>query len=364
AKKDELFLAGLLQDIGMLAIEKVEPLVYQDLASQTFHHEQIVGLETDVLASDHAEVGAWMLKTWNIPEHIVTAVASSHQRHQSSRFNQIIAVASVLGDIWWHDDQQTSLRQAADQTRQSLDMSWDELMQIIEDTGNQLQESAAMFEIDIEGQVPAELILGKAREMMSLMAISSLQEATALREKTDALTNQNKMLKEQNRRDDLTGLYNRAYLEQLLAAEYQIARDNNFPLSVVFIDLDHFKQINDRYGHQTGDLALLHCARIILENTRHSDLVARYGGEEFVAILPGTDSEGAQVVCNRALESLRCSPLISDDHGEILVTASIGIAVLDDNPDIHGAYDLLRRADRALYTAKNSGRDQLKLYGS
>ncbi len=364
AKKDELFLAGLLQDIGMLAIEKVEPLVYQDLACKAFNHDQIVSLESNVLSSDHAEVGAWMLNSWNIPEHIVAAVGSSHRRNQTDHFDQIIAVASVLGDIWWHDDQQTSLQQAAGHAQRMLDMSWDDLMQIIEDTGSQLQESATMFEIDIEGQIPAELLLGKAKELMSLMTISTLQEATALKEKTDALTNQNQMLKEQNRRDDLTGLYNRAYLEQLLAAEYQMARDNNFPLSVVFIDLDHFKQINDRFGHQAGDEALVHCARIILENTRHSDLVARYGGEEFVAILPGTDADGAQVVCNRALESLRCSPLVSDDHGEILVTASIGIAVLDGTPDIHGAYDLLRRADRALYTAKNSGRDQLKLYGS
>ncbi len=364
AKKDELFLAGLLQDIGMLALEKVEPAAYQPLANKTFRHDEIIGLENTVLASDHAEVGAWLLKSWNIPEHIVAAVAASHLDDQSSRFNQIIAVSSTLGDIWWHEDQQASLRQAADRARRLLGMSWDDLMALIEDTGAQLQESATLFEIDIEGQVPADLLLGKAKELMSLMTISTLQEATALKEKTDALTNQNKMLKEQNRRDDLTGLYNRAYLEQLLAAEYQMARDNNFPLSVVFIDLDHFKQINDRYGHQTGDQALVHCARIILENTRHSDLVARYGGEEFVAILPGTDAEGAQVVCGRILDSLRHSPLASDDHGNIVVTASIGIAVLDDNPDIHGAYDLLRRADRALYTAKNSGRDQLKLYGS
>lgn len=364
SRKEELFLAGLLQDIGMLALEKVEPLVYEELASKTFNHDQIISLEDKMLSSEHAEVGAWMLESWNLPEHIVLAVRNSHRHDQTGHFDKIIAVASVLGDIWWHDDQEVNLQQATGHARRMLDMSWDDLMQVIEDTGNQLQESAAMFDIDIEGQIPTELIRGKAKELMSLMTINALQETSALKEKTDALTSQNNMLKEQNRRDNLTGLYNRAYLEQMLAAEYQMARDNNFPLSLVFIDLDHFKQINDRYGHHAGDQALIHCARIILDNTRHGDLVARYGGEEFVAILPGTDAEGAQVVCNRTLETLRRCPLITEDHGEILITASIGISVLDDNPDIHGAYDLLRRADRALYTAKNNGRDQLKIYGS
>ncbi len=364
ARKEELFLAALLQDIGMLAMEKVEPELYRPLHEKSCHHGEIITLEGDALDCDHADVGAWLLESWNLPDHIIRAVGGSHRPEGADRFTAIVALSSILGDVWWHDDPHARLRQAVTEGAKVLDLETGMLMEIIEAAGQQIQETASTFEVDVAGQLPAELLLEKAHELSSLMTVNTLQETTALREKTEALSQHNQQLKEQSRRDNLTGLYNRAYLDQVLAAEYQLAQENNFPLTVVFIDLDRFKQINDQYGHAVGDQALVHCARIILENTRHSDIVARYGGEEFVAVLPGTDAEGARVVCSRMLESLRQTPLCSETHGEITITASIGIASLDQIADIHGAYDLLRKADRALYSAKHGGRDQLKIYSA
>ncbi len=362
ALKEELFLAALLQDIGMLAIEKVQPALYQPCQASPCQHEQIIAVERSHLDCDHAEVGGWLLRNWNLPAHIVKAVACSHDAQHDDRFVQIVATAGALGDIWWHDDPGTHFRRAMELCKLRLNLNEDAVADIIETTGRQLQEAAAAFEVDTTGQIPEELLLEKARELFSLMTVNTLRETTALREKTEALTQHNQQLKEQSRRDNLTGLYNRAYLDQILAAEFHLAKENDFPLSVIFIDLDHFKQINDRYGHDIGDRALIHCAQIIQEHTRHSDIVARYGGEEFVAILPGTDAQGAAVVCNRMLESLRQTPLNTDTHGAFTITASIGIAALDDIEDVHGAYDLLRKADRALYSAKHNGRDQIRVY--
>ncbi len=363
ARKEELFLAALLQDIGILAIEKVIPGFYAELPPSHIGHEQIATEERERLACDHAEVGAWLLQNWNMPEDLVVAVAHSHRGDPGNRFNQIVAVASLLGDLWWHEeDPQRRLRMAADAAHTDLDVRLEELTEIIEEAAVQLQATASTFDLDVAGHVSPELLLEKARELMSLITVTTLQETSALKEKAEALTTYNQRLREQNRRDNLTGLYNRAYFDQVLAAEYQLARENNFPLSVVFIDLDHFKQINDLYGHEVGDKALVHCARIIQENTRHSDVVARYGGEEFVAILPGTDTGSAQSVCERMLEALRRSPLVLDDGRALIITASIGIAVLDELEQVRDAYDLLRQADRALYKAKDSGRDQLKIY--
>ncbi|HHH35286.1 MAG TPA: GGDEF domain-containing protein [Gammaproteobacteria bacterium] len=364
ARKEELFLAALLQDIGMLALEKVEPELYKPIHEKPSHHEEIISLEEKRLQCDHAAVGAWMLENWNLPDHIIKAVGSSHHPEAGDRFSAIVALSSTLGDVWWHDDPHARLRQAVADGARILNLDSDTLMAIIEAAGPQIQESASAFEVDVAEQLPAELLLEKARELSGLMTVNTLQETTSLREKTEALTQHNQKLKEQSQRDNLTGLYNRAYLDQILAAEYRLAQENNFPLTVVFIDLDRFKQINDKYGHEAGDQALVHCARIILENTRHSDIVARYGGEEFVAVLPGTDASGAEVVCNRMLESLRQTPLCLKDHEQITVTASIGIASLDQIADVHGAYDLLRKADRALYSAKHGGRDQLKIYSA
>ena len=180
-----------------------------------------------------------------------------------------------------------------------------------------------------------------------------------MHEEAESLVARAQELEEAVRRDNLTGLYNRNHLEEILQGECQLAIQNSFPLTVAFIDLDHFKSVNDRFGHQAGDAVLVHCARLLLQNTRHSDIVARYGGEEFVAVLPGTNHAGAQRVCERMSSALRDTPCTLSDGNTITVTASIGVVIFENGNTIHNVYDLLRAADRALYVAKSSGRNRI-----
>ncbi len=106
-------------------------------------------------------------------------------------------------------------------------------------------------------------------------------------------------LEEETRRDALTGVYNRSYLDQYLAREFEHSIRQHWPLSIAFADLDNFKAINDTYGHQAGDRILQSTARILRDNTRETDLISRYGGEEFVVVLPATDAETAHSICER-----------------------------------------------------------------
>ncbi len=161
--------------------------------------------------------------------------------------------------------------------------------------------------------------------------------------------------------DPLTRLYNRGFLDDRLPMEVKRAIRYNRPLSIIFSDIDHFKSINDTYGHHTGDQVLKSFASRIKGNVREEvDWLARYGGEEFVVILPETDIDGAMIVANRLQRAVAGEP-IAVEGGSIGITASFGAAsFLPGEKDDAGtlAQELLGRADRCLYAAKEGGRNR------
>lgn len=160
-------------------------------------------------------------------------------------------------------------------------------------------------------------------------------------------------------RDGLTGLANHAHFQLQLRAEHDRASRYGQGFALVMLDLDHFKAINDTYGHQTGDRALKAVAELLRRSLRQSDLAARYGGEEFVALLPGTGADGARVLAERLRRAMHALEVLgSDDRPIGRLTGSLGVAVYR-----HGdsAISVLERADRALYVAKHGGRDQVSV---
>lgn len=170
--------------------------------------------------------------------------------------------------------------------------------------------------------------------------------------------NLNEQLKEISRIDGLTGLYNRRYWQERFELEYKLTFRTRAPVSVLILDIDHFKSVNDNYGHQAGDTVIKRVASIILEQTRETDVAGRYGGEEFVVILPDTNSQNATIVAERIRkEVMHC--LIEHDMSEMRVTVSLGIAGFDENYSTPTQW--LEAADAALYKAKNSGRNNTQL---
>lgn len=154
--------------------------------------------------------------------------------------------------------------------------------------------------------------------------------------------------------DGLTGVANRRTLDTVLLEELMIARAHGRPLSMVLLDLDHFKRLNDTQGHQVGDAVLRSVGAALSRTCRPSDLVARYGGEEFAVVLPGADAEGAYALAER----LRAAVMTLTDAGPAgSVTASLGVAVTLDG-DV-APQDLIAVADRSLYTSKSEGRNRV-----
>jgi histidine kinase len=156
--------------------------------------------------------------------------------------------------------------------------------------------------------------------------------------------------------DSLTGLYNRGYFQSTLTKELSLARRKERPLSLVMIDIDHFKKVNDEWGHQVGDEVIKHVARAIRETCRETDVVARYGGEEMVVILTETSTEQATVVAQRIRQTLEEHPLTLNDR-VVKATASLGVATNDtqrNEPET-----LIKAADEALYRSKANGRNRV-----
>jgi diguanylate cyclase (GGDEF)-like protein len=156
--------------------------------------------------------------------------------------------------------------------------------------------------------------------------------------------------------DPLTGLANRRTFQQVLDREFKLARRHGTPLSLVVVDVDHFKRYNDTYGHAAGDALLMEIANALGAAARCTDFVARFGGEEFVVVLPHTDREGALVAAGKLLDAVR------NLHEEALVlsgqvTASVGVATYPHDGDTPER--LFERADQAMYTAKQGGRNRV-----
>ncbi len=162
-------------------------------------------------------------------------------------------------------------------------------------------------------------------------------------------------------RDSLTGLYNRRRFDQQLEREVERAKRYNRPLSLVMIDLDHFKSYNDLNGHLAGDKVLVKVARILEDGVRVADTVARYGGDEFVALLPETGGEGALAFGERMRK--RVGKVVSSDKSSKATDAlSVCMGIASYPKDARSAKDLIDKADRALYVAKKDGRNRVRPY--
>jgi len=165
-------------------------------------------------------------------------------------------------------------------------------------------------------------------------------------------------LEQEAQRDGLTGLFNRAWFDRTLARDVAQAAQDRTPLSLVLFDIDHFKRVNDTYGHQVGDKVLAGVANVLGGRMRPTDFAARYGGEEFVLLLPNTDAPGAAVVAER-LRRRVAEAVHEIGSGSVLrVTVSAGHATLRPDSDAT-AEMLLSCADGALYTAKRGGRNRV-----
>jgi diguanylate cyclase (GGDEF)-like protein len=224
------------------------------------------------------------------------------------------------------------------------------------------------------GELPIHETVLQVQQLVFLMTVTSIGFAALLAQlradtrelearvqaRTAELREANEQLQKWALTDPLTGVLNRRALFDVLRREMERHRRHGHQLAVIMFDIDHFKAVNDTYGHAVGDSVLQHVAQVAAKEIRGTDTLARYGGEEFVLIAPETDKLQAVQLSNRVREALRVGALPMN-QGELRITASFGVALMraqDAAPE-----EVLQRADEALYAAKAAGRDRVMAEG-
>ncbi len=227
--------------------------------------------------------------------------------------------------------------------------------------------SVALFPMIRHGQLVGCLALGSEREERFIAGVASdfLQRlVTILTVCLDNVTN-NERLKRVGLTDVLTGVNNRRFFDQRLFEEVLRAERSHKPMACLFFDVDHFKQVNDTYGHHVGDRVLQEIAGLIRASLRGSDVLARYGGEEFAALLGGTTAAKAGEIAERIRESIAGQNFTLSDGRRVKVTLSVGISILTPEhlpKPLDGravGQQLVQRADECLYRAKHEGRNRV-----
>jgi diguanylate cyclase (GGDEF)-like protein len=363
AQAEDIFLASLLQDVGMLALDKAVPDLYRDSEKLQRDHAALAEHEKKTIQADHAEIGGWLMKTWNLPDRLHRAIAHSHRVELSFStdpaqiFDRCVALSGLVADLFLLEPEQRQFAETALCAERSLGLDKMAFGQVLGTVGAMIPETEAIFEADLLAKQHPELILEQAREVLMLRSLNALREINTLRDVAESSNSRALELEEETRRDSLTGVYNRAYLDQFLSREFDNSTRHKWPLSVAFADLDNFKSVNDKFGHQAGDRILQATARILRGNTRETDLIARYGGEEFIVVLPATDAETAHTICERIVLAFRnTGHVIGSDHAK--VTISIGCATHGAQNTFANPADFVKAADQALYTAKLRGRNR------
>jgi len=239
-------------------------------------------------------------------------------------------------------------------------------MHLIDAVAQESDEVLAQFDIQGENPPSYSQLLEKANEELRHMNFSSqmlIVEFQEAKRRADQLAAElqavNSKLREAAYRDDLTGLYNHRFFFESVVGELDAADRNKTAVSVILIDVDNFKAINDSYGHQTGDMTLQAIGRYLLRTSRAADIPARFGGDEFVILLRNTSLEGAQIRAKSICEDLAQIPVISKGSN-VGITVSVGVASYHHSEPISKSH-LIDLADKALYQSKQKGRNRVTI---
>jgi diguanylate cyclase (GGDEF)-like protein len=368
SRKEDLFLPGLLQDIGMLALDKAMPDMYAGIINEQHQHKVIQQTERDLIGVDHALVGAWLLDKWNLPKRIIDLVSISHNEERyedvgdATPAENCIEVSNVIADCICSDEGKKEYQYAADVCEKILGMDKNAFLHNLECITQEITETAEIFELDVGDASLINCIAEQAKELLLLRTMETLKTAEELHHEAENLELKAKVLEDSVKLDALTNVYNRGYLESTLENEFHSSTVKKRPLTLIMVDLDDFKNLNDSHGHSCGDKALIFAVEILRQCIRDTDSVCRYGGEEFVILLPNTNGIGSKSLANRIVKQFNSNNFIYKDNTSISITASLGVATHGEDIMFDNWEHLLNVADYCMYASKAAGKNKYTIY--
>lgn len=360
---DDEFTAGLLLDSGLLVKQGGSFAEAAEIGRSPAHER--VFREHALRRKHHPELGFRLAAALGLPEAVVNAIRSHHDPDvPKERLAAVAWVAERVAGVF-EGGAPALTRPMAIEAGFKLGLNEEQVDKILHELPVQVGETAAAFNRDLGPQLPLEELINGAREALGTMArqYGELVQALsrAVEEKAqlaEQLRLANVALAEQATTDALTGLPNRRAFDDAFVREIARSERHRKPLTLAVLDVDHFKQFNDTYGHATGDEVLKTVGATLMRTLRTTDLGARFGGEEFAVILPETDLSGALVAAERIRRAIGDSS-IDVPQGKVGVTVSIGTVTYNPHRGSATPAKLFEMADKALYCAKQQGRNRV-----
>jgi diguanylate cyclase (GGDEF)-like protein len=355
------FTVGLLLDVGVLVRARTDLAAALEVSRLPAEHRVLH--EHIRFGEAHPAVGARIGTEYKLPDDMIAAIAGHHDDAiPEAKLSRIAWLAERIAGVF----ETGAVGQAREQVCQlgvGLGMTAARMDALFQELPARVEHLAATFERDVGPQPDLHQLRDDANARLVEMNRQYEETVATLRrvlEEKETLAKRleelNLVLATQAATDALTGLPNRRALEQVLARDLARAERTGDPLSVVLLDVDHFKRFNDTYGHLVGDQVLRHMSGVVQRSLREGDFVARYGGEEFCLVLPRATQEGALLAARRVRMAIERNRL-KCDAGELSVTSSFGVTTYLPGVVPRTYEALFKEADEALYAAKEQGRN-------
>ncbi len=361
---DEAFTAAIFADIGVLASFLALGDRYSDVLEAALEHGKLSAHEIEVFKTSHGEIGAELATKWKLPAQYVDAIRYHHNSESAPMSSRSMARVVSLGGLLAEAMSSTQPRSAVLAVNRGM-AEWfgkrpDNIEDLLSKVSSGAQDLGRVFEKDV-GSVPnIEFIMAEASEQALEAQMATQRESVQLRA-------QNEELAIANITDALTGAKNRKSFDVALNASFELSTTAQVPFSVIFLDADKFKSVNDRFGHPAGDAVLKILAQRMKATLAGAGELYRYGGEEFAVIVPGNGLVVAAEIAERLRVAIEAPHFdlsgVAGAPATLPVTISLGVSATDVGVYENGTA-VVKAADEAVYRSKQEGRNRVTVSGA
>lgn len=364
------FIAGLLHDVGILIAGSQIPEYCDLFDTFALPLAELQKKEQQTFGFNHCQLGAEVLEEWQIPDSITQPILFHHNpeeappAYRSAAF--IIQVADLVSDMF-HGKPSTDKFGILEKILKQKNIEQSTIDRLVQDIFTNSLKTLAFFEIPPDKIKSPGQLLQEANAILGQLSLNADVELRDMKRERDTLVENSKHLRHVNSelsrlafKDNLTGLHNMRYFNDYFQREIQRSLRYKTCFSLILLDLDNFKEVNDTYGHLAGDRVLQYIADLISGTLRLVDLTARYGGEEFAIFLPETDQEEAMIIAERLRHQIEVHKTPWQKN-KIRVTASIGVKYFSPECEETTQDEIISCADHAMYMAKENGKNRVQL---
>lgn len=358
---EEVFMASLLQDVGVLAFAQVLGDEYAEILQATGgDHRGLSAIEHERLGGDHTEVGGALTESWGLPPLLVESI----RLHQSpgeaeegmQQLIRVVNAGAYAAEVIEHPEDQERVSSYHALYSEWFGIEKQGADELLETVCRNAKETQRLFELPTGELINPDEILARANQALEQISLANARA-------TGELEQANQALEEKANRDAVTGLFNRRHFDEQLDENF-LAAGPDKPLSLVFIDLDHFKSVNDTHGHDAGDAVLVSIAQTIARSTEGQADAFRYGGDEFLLLCVGMTRNDTAVLAEQLRVDIidaMAQMAIGEEGVNPGVTGSIGVATYDGSL-FKRPEQLVKAADKGAYAAKTSGRNTVRVF--